>query len=42
MVEVEGGYNIIVDERWAAFFPTKSAAQVAFLVESVNRAFNEK
>lgn len=40
-VEAEGGFNIIVDERWGAFFPKDSEEQVKLLVESVNRVFNE-
>ena len=41
-VETEDGVNVIIDERWAAFFPKESTEQVRFLVENTNRALSNR
>lgn len=40
--DTKEGYNIVIDNRWAAYFPMSSGEQVALLVESVNRAHRER
>ena len=41
-VETEDGVNVIIDGRWAAFFPNESVEQVKFLVENTNRALSDR
>jgi hypothetical protein len=40
--EVADGINVIIDDRWAVLFPMSSRAQVTHLIESVNRAVQER
>ena len=40
--EVSDGINVIIDDRWAALFPMECRAQVEHLIESVNRAHQER
>jgi hypothetical protein len=40
--EVADGINVIIDDRWAVLFPMSSRAQVTHLIESVNRAIQQR
>lgn len=40
--DTKEGFNVVIDGRWAAYFPMSQGEQVAFLVEHVNRAHREK
>ena len=41
----DGGVNVVIDDRCAAYFPAADEAateQIAFLVEEVNRAWSKR
>jgi len=40
--EVTHGINVIVDDRWAAFFPMEYRAQIELLIYAVNLAVEQK
>jgi hypothetical protein len=35
-VEAEGGFNLVIADKWAAFFPAECESQIDFLIERLS------